>query len=65
LPYSRLCHELLTLGFVKVTSGYAKKGGSLRQTAKKGETLMGSARNLSICTIGGEMIIVLMRHYKT
>jgi hypothetical protein len=37
----------------------------MRQTAKKGETLMGSARNLSICTIGSEMIIALMRHYKT
>jgi hypothetical protein len=25
LPYSRVWHELLTLGFVKVTNGYVKK----------------------------------------
>ncbi len=37
----------------------------MRQTAKKGETLMGSALNLSICTIGSEMIIALMCRYKT
>ena len=37
----------------------------MRQTEKKGETLMGSARNLSIGTIGSEMIIALNCPYKT